>query len=224
MQTLPFWQHVSYFCVLPLKNIFYMELVETKKDWLKESHHAKHEFKDTMTKAAALCIWMTKSIWGTKQVCLLDLGFGYMLMLPKLEKRESTEQQSWDRRELAGQRGLMQKIFCGICRGRRKGVKLFAEDQTQTTSILDLGLQAWLTQSTHLKRQILGQQHYQSRNVSIELVADWQRSIILSICTGIMLLTTIIIIAARGPFYLKKLSLLTGWNCGTLDGFLDLWR
>mmetsp|Transcript_21172 Transcript_21172/g.44313 ORF Transcript_21172/g.44313 Transcript_21172/m.44313 type:complete len:323 (-) Transcript_21172:81-1049(-) len=64
-----------------------MELVETEKDRPKEGPHATPEFEDTMTKTAALCIWMTKPIWGTKRVCLLDSGFGYMSTLPELKKK-----------------------------------------------------------------------------------------------------------------------------------------
>ncbi len=63
-----------------------MELVETEKDCPKEGPFAKPEFEDRMTKTAALCIHMTKSIWGTKRVCLLDSGFGYMSTLLELEK------------------------------------------------------------------------------------------------------------------------------------------
>mmetsp|Transcript_18406 Transcript_18406/g.37730 ORF Transcript_18406/g.37730 Transcript_18406/m.37730 type:complete len:84 (+) Transcript_18406:984-1235(+) len=66
-----------------------MELVETEKDRPKEGPHATPEFEDTMTKTAALCIWMTKPIWGTKRVCLLDSGFGYMSTLPELKKKGS---------------------------------------------------------------------------------------------------------------------------------------
>ncbi len=69
------------------KIIFRMELVETEKDRPKEGPYTKPEFKDKMTKTTALCVCMTKSIWGTKRVCLLDSGFGYMSTLPELEKK-----------------------------------------------------------------------------------------------------------------------------------------
>ncbi len=68
-----------------------MELVGTKKDQPKEGPHATPEFEDTMIKTTALCVWMIKPIWGTKQLYLLDSGFGYLLTLPELEKMEITE-------------------------------------------------------------------------------------------------------------------------------------
>ncbi len=42
---------------------------------------------DTLTKTVAFCVSMTQPLWGTKRVCLLDLGFGYMLILAELERK-----------------------------------------------------------------------------------------------------------------------------------------
>ncbi len=69
------------------KIIFRMELVETEKDRPKEGPHSKPAFEDVMTKTAALCVRLTEPLWGTKRVCILDSGFGYMSTLPELEKK-----------------------------------------------------------------------------------------------------------------------------------------
>ncbi len=69
------------------KILYRIELVETQKDRPKEGPHSTPEFEDSMPKTAALCCRLTKPIWGTNRVCLLDSGFGYMATLPELEKK-----------------------------------------------------------------------------------------------------------------------------------------
>jgi hypothetical protein len=69
------------------KIIFRIELVETEKDRPKEGPYSTPEFDGEMTKTAALCCRLTKPIWGSNRVCLLDSGFGYMSTLPELEKK-----------------------------------------------------------------------------------------------------------------------------------------
>lgn len=68
------------------KIIFRIEMVETEKDRPKEGEYSTPEFENEMAKTAALCCRMTRTIWGTSRVCLLDSGFGYMTTLPELEK------------------------------------------------------------------------------------------------------------------------------------------
>ncbi len=85
-EATPLWKkyHTIACCISSI--FFWMELIETKKDSSKEGPHATLEIEGAMPKTATLCVQMTKSIWGTKRVCLLNSRFGYMSTLPELEK------------------------------------------------------------------------------------------------------------------------------------------
>ncbi len=113
------------------KIIFCMELVEMEKDSPKGGPFAKPEFKDMMTKTTALCIPMTKSIWGTKRVCLVDSGFGYISTLPELEKSKCMVPMFLSKREITGQRGPMQRKSLSTCKANKLVTKLPAKALTQ---------------------------------------------------------------------------------------------
>ncbi len=72
--------------MLPLKD-YLLLFFATEKDSSKEGEFLKPKLEGTMTKIAALCCQLSKSIWGSNQVCLLNSGFGYISTLPELEKK-----------------------------------------------------------------------------------------------------------------------------------------
>ncbi len=83
----PFSNEYHTFACFISKILHQIELVETQKDRPREGPYSMPEFEDSMPKIAALCCWLTKPIWGTNWVCLLDSGFRYMTTLPELEKK-----------------------------------------------------------------------------------------------------------------------------------------
>ena len=67
--------------------IFAIELVETKKDRPIEGPHKEPEYEQEMGATPALCVRMTKSIWGSSRVVLLDSGFGYLNCIAQLYRK-----------------------------------------------------------------------------------------------------------------------------------------
>lgn len=66
--------------------IFYVEIVEGK-DKPSEGPDSVVEFKDELGAIPSLVTRMTKSIWGTSRVVLLDSGFGYLPSLQALRAK-----------------------------------------------------------------------------------------------------------------------------------------
>ena len=67
--------------------LFRVELVETKKDRPKEGPYSEAEFAKDVGKTPSLCLRMTRGIWGSQRVVLLDSGFGFLNVIAELRKR-----------------------------------------------------------------------------------------------------------------------------------------
>ena len=69
------------------KILFFVELVEGK-DTPKEGPNSKPEFEDEMkSKVAALVVRMSRDIWGSGHVVILDSGFGYIPTVVELANK-----------------------------------------------------------------------------------------------------------------------------------------
>ena len=66
--------------------IFYVELVEGK-DRPTVGPHTEIEYAAEWGETAALCMRMTRPIWGSSRVVLLDSGFGYLSCLAALKTK-----------------------------------------------------------------------------------------------------------------------------------------
>ena len=66
--------------------LFRAKLVETKKDRPKEGPHSEAEFAKDVGKKLSLCLQMTRGIWGSQRVVLLDSGFGFLNVIAELRK------------------------------------------------------------------------------------------------------------------------------------------
>ncbi len=64
---------------------------------------------------------MEEQIWGTKRVCLLDLGFGYMMTLPELKKKGVFGTTVFKQKEVGWSKGSDAEKFLCYMQGKEVG-------------------------------------------------------------------------------------------------------